>query len=250
MASKSEMKLPKLTMKKFNGDPLKYKSFIDSFNCAIHQNNDLSEIEKMTYLLNLVEGDAEQAIKGLQLSNENYKSALNLLQERFGDDQIIVSAHMNKLLNLESSSEFIDVKEVRNLYDTIEIQVRSLCSIGLEEKSYGPMLVPIIMSKLPQEIKLILTRQFGKNQWEVTKILQALKNEIQAREKVLLTTSAEEDSTNLLSNYSNKFSSSHKQFQPCCVFCNRKNYKSYQCFISKRFFVSSASMLFVSKNRT
>jgi len=70
---------------------------------------------------------------------------------------------MNKLLNLKTSSNFVDIKEIRSLYNDIKLQVRSLRGIGLEEKRYGPMLAPMIMSKLPQEIKLILTRKFGKN---------------------------------------------------------------------------------------
>ena len=103
----------------------------------------------MNYLLNLVEGEAEKTLKGLQLSNNNYKVALEMLENRYGDEQTLISSHMNKLLNLEGSSGFTDIKELRGLYDTIATQIRSLNSIGLNEKNYGPMLIPVIMSKLP-----------------------------------------------------------------------------------------------------
>ena len=94
---------------------------------------------------------------------------------------------MNKLLNLDATSNFVDIKELRTLYNNIEVQVRSLRGIGLEEKRYGPMLAPVIMSKLPQEIKLILTRKFGKDIWAIDKLLTSLREEVEAREKVVLT---------------------------------------------------------------
>ena len=60
---------------------------------------------------------------------------------------------MNKLLNLEGTTNFSNIKDLRILYDTIETQVRSLNSLRLDPKSYGPMLIPVVMSKLPQEKK-------------------------------------------------------------------------------------------------
>ncbi|XP_057299452.1 uncharacterized protein LOC130630071 [Hydractinia symbiolongicarpus] len=103
---RDRIKLPKLELKKFNGDPLQWKSFDESFECAIHENESLSSVEKLTYLTNLLSGSAEQTISGLSLCNENYEIARDLLKERFGDPQITVSAHMNKLLTLENVKRF------------------------------------------------------------------------------------------------------------------------------------------------
>ena len=54
----------------------------------------------MNYLVNLVEGET---LKGLQLSNNNYTIVLKMFEERYGDEQILISSHMSKLLNLEAS---------------------------------------------------------------------------------------------------------------------------------------------------
>jgi len=95
----------------------------------------MTNVEKMTYLTSLLEGEAESCIEGITLSNENYDVALKMLQERFGDEQILISAHMNKLLNLETTSNFIDIKELRSLYNNIEIQVRNLRGIVMVQCS-------------------------------------------------------------------------------------------------------------------
>ena len=58
-STNQHIRLPKIELKKFNGDPLAWRTFIDSFECAINQQKRLSGVEKMTSLLGLVEGEAE-----------------------------------------------------------------------------------------------------------------------------------------------------------------------------------------------
>ena len=90
----------------------------------------LSGVEKMNYLSNLVKGEAESTIRGLTLCNENYKICLKMLQDRYGDPQLLISAHMNKLLNLEKIRNLHDLKALRILCDQVEAQVRSLNALG------------------------------------------------------------------------------------------------------------------------
>ena len=164
----SQLRLPKFEIKKFNGDPTNWKSFIESFNAAIDLNNDLSNIEKMNFLVNYVEGEAESVIKGLLLSHDNYKIAKEMLEERFGDEQILISTHMTKLLSLETVTNIDDVKRLRHLYDEIETHFRSLSSLGrLDPKSYGSMLTPVLLSKNPDDLKLVNSRKFGKSVWDI-----------------------------------------------------------------------------------
>ena len=75
-------KLPKLTLQKFSGDPLYFRSFWDSFESAIDKNSSLDEISKFNYLRGLLEGKASLALQGLLLTSENYVAAKGLLNER------------------------------------------------------------------------------------------------------------------------------------------------------------------------
>ena len=78
-----------------------------------------------------------------------------------------------------------DISGMRTLYDELQAQVRNLKSLGLDANNYGPMLVPVLMSKLPEEMKLIISREFNSEEiWDIAKILEKFKAEIQAREKV------------------------------------------------------------------
>ena len=69
----------------------------------MHDNVNLSKIDEFNYLRSLLEGAASQAIQGLALSSDNYDSAVEILEQRFGKTQQIISAHMEEILKLQPS---------------------------------------------------------------------------------------------------------------------------------------------------
>ena len=59
--------------------------------------------------------------------------------------------------------------------------------MGVDPKTYGTVLVNLLLQKLPEEIQLIIIRKLselhGDEDWELPKLLEILKVEIEAREK-------------------------------------------------------------------
>ncbi|KAG1936575.1 hypothetical protein F2P79_018552 [Pimephales promelas] len=94
------VKLPKLIINKFSGDISLWQDFWNQFETAIHRNDTLSKTEKFNYLKTYVAGAASKAIAGLMLTDSNYDHAIDLLQNRFGRKDLLINAHMTKLLNL------------------------------------------------------------------------------------------------------------------------------------------------------
>lgn len=97
--SAQAVKLPKLTIKKFDGDVGCWQDFWSQYEVAIHQNGSLNKPDKFNYLKSYLEGEAASAITSMALSNENYDKAIELLQQRFGRKDLIINSHMSKLLN-------------------------------------------------------------------------------------------------------------------------------------------------------
>ena len=65
--------------------------------------------------------------------------------------------------------------------------VRSLNCSGLPTTNYGYMLVPVLMEKIPSELKLMISRKCSnKELWNVKNILVLYKEELEAREKKFL----------------------------------------------------------------
>ena len=73
------VKLPKLRIEKFSGDPKRCCALRDAFDLTENDNNELSDVEKFTYLWNYLAGDVLTLQTGLALTGSNYKVELNLI---------------------------------------------------------------------------------------------------------------------------------------------------------------------------
>ena len=71
-------------------------------------------------------GDTLNTIEGLNLTIDNYIKALELLEDRYGNKQAIITAHTKNLLKLQRVESNLDVISLRRLYDDVPAQVRSL----------------------------------------------------------------------------------------------------------------------------
>ena len=64
---------------------------------------------------------------------------------------------MKKLVKLEPVIH-PGVKDLRKLYYTVESHVRSLNGLGINYQHFSPFLIPIILKRLPNTIKLQISR--------------------------------------------------------------------------------------------
>ena len=183
-AKASTVRLPKLQLRHYNGDLTKWTSFWQSFQAAVDNNPDLSGVEKFNYLSSLLEGTAREAIAGLSLTDANYAKAVTTLQKRFGGTQQIISKHMEALLQIESVSSAQNVKALRRLYDNISSHIRSLESLEVKEETYGNLLCPILITKIPAELQLIVSRKVPEAEWKLKQLMTVVEEEIIARERL------------------------------------------------------------------
>jgi hypothetical protein len=106
------------------------------FESAVHNNASLTNIDKFNYLMSLLEGQALRAINGLAVTEENYQAAIDILRERFGNTQQLISAHMDELLKLQTCSGEKS-SQLRYIYDKVSVNLRGLESLGVHSEQYG-----------------------------------------------------------------------------------------------------------------
>ena len=218
------VKLPKISLPHFRGNPIRWTAFWDCFESAIHRNDRLSHIDKFNYLRSLLEGTAYDAIAGLALSAANYEEAITILKKRFGNKQLIVSKHMETLLSIDAVASDSHLRDLRRLYDQAEANIRSLKALGVETGSYGAMLSSVLLSKLPPELRLIVSREISTDDLDMASLLKTFEKELVARERATSTVpigsrrSKQPPTSALLSNTSS----------PVCVFCE-KSHSSTTC---------------------
>ncbi|XP_064388661.1 uncharacterized protein LOC135336735 [Halichondria panicea] len=179
----ARVQLPKLTLPHFNGDLMKWPTFWDSYESAIHNNDGLTDTDKFNYLRSLVERTAYDAISGLTLSSVNYQEAIEILQKRFGNKLLIISKHMETLLTVEAVTSDQNLKDLRRLYDSTESHMRSLKSLGVESESYGAMLSSVLLTKLPTDLRLIVSRKVASTDLNMDSLLKPFEEELVARER-------------------------------------------------------------------
>ena len=90
---------------------------------------------------------------------------------------------MDTLLNIDSISSDRNCKELRRLYDHTESHVRSLKSLGIESASYGALLAPFLLSNMPAEPRLIVSRKVPDSNLDMDALLATFEEELTARER-------------------------------------------------------------------
>lgn len=112
------------------------------------------------------------------MTDRNYDAAVELLQNHFGRKDIVISAHMSKLLNLAPVQRSSIVAALRQLYDECEIQICSLESMAVHSDTYGCLLCPVLFQLIPEDIALTYTHKSDQNgEWKVPERNNFLQNE-------------------------------------------------------------------------
>ena len=174
-------KLPKIDIDSFSGDMLKWLEFWDSFEAAIHTNPRLSDASKMNYLKGYLKGEAHRVIRGLTLNSQNYEEAVALLKKRYGDREKLRSAFLETLLKIPSSTS--DVKKLRCFLDTLEGYLRNLDVLDVAADTYGALLTPQLMKKIPEELRRIIYRRCDGAVVTIDAFRKFLEEEIETRER-------------------------------------------------------------------
>ena len=152
----AKTRLPKLSLAKFKGDVTAWVSFWDSFKSA--KTAKYKKIDKFNYLHSLLEGAAALIIQGLSLTEANYDSAIELLKKRFGNTKQIIATHTEEIFRLLACIGD-RAQPLRRLYDKMMVHIRGLKFLGIETTQYGSVLIPVLMSKLPDGVRLRVARE-------------------------------------------------------------------------------------------
>ena len=114
--------------------------------------------------------DAARTIAGLPLTEANYYHVIAILQDRYGQQHKIVDAHMQALL--EMPSPLNNLASLCTFYDIVEGHIRGLSSLSKSQLSYGDLLIPIIMGKLPTDLQRNLAQEHSNSPWNLPDLWQ------------------------------------------------------------------------------
>ena len=144
--------LPKLTLHKFDGDPLHWFDWSSMFKSVVHDAN-LSLNGKMQHLQNSVIGKAKSAIEGYGYCGDSYYEALKELESRFGKPSLVVKVTLDRLRRA-SRLQNDKPNEVRNLSDILSNTVWTFKRFGFESDLAAEANISLAVDKLSPELRV------------------------------------------------------------------------------------------------
>lgn len=238
----SNVRLPRIELPKFRGDVLEWLSFWEQFEALVGDSN-IPAVNKFGYLYSSLEGEAKRVLQGLTLTASNYPIACDMLKERFGKPERIIFAHIQALLNINMPTKSSGSKYIASLWkmqDQLNTHVRSLEALGVKGGQYGVVLTPVILSRLPQEIRMEWSRDGSGHEGDLSWLMTFLQKEIERRERSHSyrdSCCTEETRSGPLASEKRKVTpgtasvlvSSSAPVMTRCVFCG-KSHPSEKCF--------------------
>ena len=169
--------MPKFQLPRFGGNPLEWLDFWAIFRTSVHE-ADMDDVIKYSFLRTQVYGAAHDAIDGLPLTADNYKVAIEILQERFQKQPEQQMGLLYSMLKKLPASN-MQMKNLRHTNDRVTALVRRLKDHG-ENVDANHSLNLLVCSKFPpQVIKEIFKHRSVGMHSTVTELRNAIQAHIQ-----------------------------------------------------------------------
>ncbi|XP_062703581.1 uncharacterized protein LOC134286035 [Aedes albopictus] len=143
----AKVKLPEIKLPSFTGKINEWVPYRDSFRSLIHDSNLLTEVDKFTYLMSSLSGDALQEINCIDLSAANYAVAWKALESRYENKKLIVKAHLDALFAVEALKKE-SYEELNRLISAFEKNLQMLEKIGEKPSDWSTILAYMVCSRL------------------------------------------------------------------------------------------------------
>ncbi|XP_018405357.1 PREDICTED: uncharacterized protein LOC108781749, partial [Cyphomyrmex costatus] len=139
--------LPTIDLPKFDGNYERWVPFRDLFESLIATSLALSAVQKLYYLRSALTGEAAKVITSLEITNDNYVIAWELLKNRYENKRLIVQHLIQTLLDLPSINKE-SYAGLRQLVDNVSQHVQTLSKLEQPVGSWSTLLIHIILPKV------------------------------------------------------------------------------------------------------
>lgn len=150
--STPSINLPRLNLPTFNGQADCWIQFHSLFENAVHKNESISNIEKFSYLLSSLVGEPLSLIKSLPLTQANYHIAWQALIKRYHNSRLLISLHVNNLLDLQPVTN-LSAKHMRIFLSRYNENSQALQALGHDLSNDSLILTTHLMRKVCHEIR-------------------------------------------------------------------------------------------------
>lgn len=149
-ASETGIKLPPIAVPQFSGDPSEWATFLNIYNAAVHNNQAIPKVVKLSRLMTYLSGEPRQMIGTMEITDANYDSAYTMLLERYHNKKKCILTQYTGLLNLGNVGT---PAQLSKLLARLREHMHALDALGHPPDKYSPMLVAILYEKLSADYR-------------------------------------------------------------------------------------------------
>ncbi|XP_076546669.1 uncharacterized protein LOC143305752 [Osmia lignaria lignaria] len=144
------MKLPVAELPTFDGNFDEWLSYKNTFLTMIDARTDITDLERFIYLKNSLRGEALKKVIIFSASVENYKSAWQLLADSYEKRRILISRHLNAILDMKRLTTATP-SGLTKLIDDVRQHLSMLKTLDIEPDH--TMVICVLEKALPSDLR-------------------------------------------------------------------------------------------------
>lgn len=146
----ADVRLPKIQIPMFDGDPRKFLKFKSLFSNLIHEDTTIPNVRKLYYLQQALEGPAEEFVRDVDMTENAYNTAWAELLNRYENQRVIIRTHLSDIFEIKKIK---DESGIRALLDNVRSSLRGLKGCGENPDQWSTILSYLVSSKLDDATK-------------------------------------------------------------------------------------------------
>jgi len=149
-ASSAHIKLPVISLPTYDGDTCHWLQIRDTFEALIVNNSTLSNVQKFHYLIASLRNEAKDVISNLQITNENFLVAWQLVTQRYNNKRLIAMMHAKHLCQMPQAKKG-DASSLRQLINHVLSHMNAIQELSLNVSVQDLILNHLMLATLDTE---------------------------------------------------------------------------------------------------
>ena len=139
--------------------------------------------EMFGYLRDYLKGEAQLCVENLELTDANYAVAIATLRRTYGNQDVLIDAHMNKLDSLTQIKDASDTSALRCFQLSIQSHINASVNQGIPKTSHGG-LGSRILRAIPHKLQTEWAKSATNKVTDIDHVLTFLQEQVEAAERL------------------------------------------------------------------
>jgi len=113
----------------------------------VHNDDNCPAAQKFSHLRSTLSGQALDIIKGLPMTENNYKMAIKKLQQRYDNRSLVIQSHIRAILDCHQVESGM---QLQTLHSNVSAHVAALAALEQPIQHWDAWLVTVVLRKLDQ----------------------------------------------------------------------------------------------------